>query len=332
MPSSLLTRASAANLGGELLRAARWIEANPRVVALNSMRECARQAQLSPASFTRLARALRFDGFNAIKAQCQANMTPPDGYAARAEALQATARRSADWLETLNQTQHVNTASIGGLNLRGQLERAADAMLAARHVYFLGLRASHGLAFHLHYTYGLAASNGLLVQGLGGTLADQLGHIGRDDLLLAISLSPYTRQTAEAVIRAHEQGINVLALTDSRLSPIATPASQVLLFRAESPSYFHSMVGALALAEALVAAVAVRGGRKVLERLHSVQRKLDEQGAYWEKSAEKNPRHGTAPDRSRLLGQSNSPRKRGTARGTARKSVPVVRRAVLAQH
>ena len=283
MPPALFTREPAAQLGGELLRAARWIEANPRLVALHSMRECARRAQLSPATFTRLARALEFDGFDAIKARCQEGMTP-DGYAARAEVLQATAGRSADWLDGLNQTQHVNTASIGGLNLRGQFERAADAMLAARQVYFLGLRASHGLAFHLHYTYGLAAANGLLVQGLGGTLADQLGHIGRDDLLVAISLSPYTRQTAEAVIRARQQGVKVLALTDSRLSPIAAPASQVLLFRADSPSYFQSMVGALALAEALVAAVAVRGGRKVLDRLRTVQRKLDEQGAYWEKT------------------------------------------------
>ena len=78
----------------------------------------------------------------------------------------------------------------------------------------------------------------------------------------------------------------------------------------------------LALTGALVAAVAVRGGRKVLERLHLVQHMLDEQGAYWEKSAEKNPRRGTVPDPSWLLDQSNS----------ARKSVPVVRRAVLAQH
>jgi hypothetical protein len=46
------------------------------------------------------------------------------------------------------------------------------------------------------------------------------------------------------------------------------------------------MVGALALAEALAAAVAVRGGSKVLARLRSVQQRLDAQGAYWEKVRE----------------------------------------------
>jgi DNA-binding MurR/RpiR family transcriptional regulator len=270
-------------LSPELLRAARWIEQHPREVALNSMRECARRAGFAPATFTRLAQALGFDGFEAIRARCQDALAPAPGYTARAQALQAKAQRSADWLDTLNEAQHANTASISGLNPRAQFEKAAAAMLAAPQVHFLGLRASHGLAFHLHYTYGLVAPNGALVQGLGGTLADQLGQMGRNEVLVAISLSPYTRQTVEAVEQARGQGVKVIALTDSRLSPVARSAHQVLLFRAESPSYFQSMVGGLALAEALVAAVAVRGGRKVLQRLASVQQKLDAQGAYWGK-------------------------------------------------
>jgi hypothetical protein len=47
------------------------------------------------------------------------------------------------------------------------------------------------------------------------------------------------------------------------------------------------MVGALALAEALAAAVAVRGGRKVLARLQSRQNRLDSEGAYWDKRNDK---------------------------------------------
>lgn len=268
-------------LSPELLRAARWVEDHPRDVALQSMRECARRAELAPASFTRLAHALGFDGFEAIRGRCQEALAPQAGYAARAQALQATARQNRDWLETLNEAQHANIASVSGLNRRAQFEQAADAMLAAPHVHFLGLRASHGLALHLHYTYGLVAPNGTLVQGLGGTLADQLGQLERKDVLVAISLSPYTRQTVEAVEQARAQGITVLALTDSQLSPVARSADLVLLFRAESPSYFHSMAGGLALAEALVAAVAVRGGRKVLDRLAAAQQRLDAQGAYW---------------------------------------------------
>jgi DNA-binding MurR/RpiR family transcriptional regulator len=274
-------------LSPELLRAARWIEAHPREVALHSMRECARRAVLAPATLTRLSQALGFHGFDAIKNLCQESFSAQAGYAGRAEVLQASARHNKDWLALLNETQHANTASVSGLNQPKQLEAAADAMLKARHIYFLGLRASHGLAQYLHYTYGLLASNGVLVQGLGGTLNDQIGEMGRSDLLVAISFAPYTRKTVDAVSQALEQGVDLMVLTDSALSPIARSAAHTLLFRADSSSYFHSMVGALALAEALAAAVAVRGGRKVLARLQSRQNRLDSEGAYWDKRNDK---------------------------------------------
>jgi DNA-binding MurR/RpiR family transcriptional regulator len=274
-------------LSPELLRAARWIEAHPREVALHSMRECGRRAGLAPATLTRLAQALGFQGFEAIKHRCQESFSAQGGYAGRAEMLQASARQDKDWLALLNEAQHANSASVGGLNQAAQLEAAADAMLKARRVFFLGLRASHGLALHLHYTYGLLAPNGILVQGLGGTLEDQVGDMGPDDLLVVASSASYTRQTVEAVARARRQGAPVLALTDSALSPIAREAAHTLLFRTDSPSYFHSMVGALALIEALAAAVAVRGGRKVLAHLQARQDRLDSEGAYWDTRADK---------------------------------------------
>lgn len=284
--ASLFSQVAVKDLSPELLKAARWLEANPGVVALHSMRECARRAGLAPATLTRLSQALGFAGFEAIKVICQESFAAQTGYAGRAEVLQASARRRKDWLELLNENQHANTASVSGLNSAAQLEAAADAMLKARRCYFLGLRASHGLALHLHYSYGLLAGNGVLLHGLGGTLSDQLGEMGPGDVLVALSLAPYTRQTVEASAQALEQGVTLLALTDSALSPIARSASHSLLFRTDSPSYFQSMVGALALAEALAAAVAVRGGRKVLTRLRVNQSRLDAEGAYWVKLAE----------------------------------------------
>ena len=285
--SSLFAKLPLEGLSPELLRAARWIEAHPREVALHSMRECGRRAGLAPATLSRLAQALGFQGFEAIKHLCQESFSAQAGYAGRAEVLQASARQTQDWLAQLNETQHANTASVSGLNQTAQLEAAADAMLKARRVYFFGLRASHGLALHLHYTYGLLAPNGVLVQGLGGTLSDEIGEMTPGDVLVATSYASYTRQTVEAVAQARAQGVDVLALTDSALSPIARSAAHTLLFRTDSPSYFHSMVGALALTEALAAAVAVRGGRKVLAHLQTRQDRLDSEGAYWDERSDK---------------------------------------------
>ncbi|HSV54693.1 MAG TPA: MurR/RpiR family transcriptional regulator [Burkholderiaceae bacterium] len=276
------------DLSPELLRAARWLEEHPSIAAMQSMRECARRAGLAPATFTRLARALGYDGFDGLKQRFQQALAPDAAYALRARALQAEARRDSGWLEALNEAQHANAASACGLNTPVQFEQAALSMLKAQTVYFLGLRASHGLAFHLYYSYRLLSPNGVLVQDMGGTMSDQLARMGPRDLLVAISLAPYTRQTVLAAEQAVQQGVPLLALTDSALSPLARVAGQTLLFRAQGSSYFQSMVGALALAEALAAAVAVRGGAKVLAHLQAAQSQLTRQGAYWEKTDAKN--------------------------------------------
>jgi DNA-binding MurR/RpiR family transcriptional regulator len=282
VPTSRFFDLSHAALSPELLRAARWLEKNPGLAAMQSMRECARRSGFAPATFTRLAHALGHAGFDGLKQRFQQAIAPDAAYAIRARALQAKARRDAGWLETLNEAQHANAASACGLNTPAQFERAAQSMLQARTVHFLGLRASHGLAFHLHYSYRLLSPNGVLLQDLGGTMADELARMGKQDLLVAIALSPYTRQTVLAVEQAAGHGVPVLALTDSALSPLARVAGQSLLFRAQGSSYFQSMVGALALAEGLAAAVAARGGRKVLAHLQAMQSQLTAQGAYWE--------------------------------------------------
>jgi DNA-binding MurR/RpiR family transcriptional regulator len=275
--------AGTGHLSPELLRAAQWLERHPGEAAMLSMRECARRAGLAPATFTRLARAMGYEGFDALKARFQAALAPDDGYTARARALQATARQGEGWLETLNEIQHANTASVAGLNAKAQVEAVADTLLKARKVCFFGLRASHGLAFHLQYIYALLAPNGELAQGLGGTLEDQVARLGPQDVLVAISFAPYTQQTVDTVGAAAQRGVQVVALTDGAASPLVRIASQSLLFRTQSASYFHSMVGALALAEALAAAVAVRGGRKAVAHLQAVQQQLEGQGAYWQK-------------------------------------------------
>ena len=72
-----------------------------------------------------------------------------------------------------------------------------------------------------------------------------------------------------------------MAITDSPLSPLAPYASHTLLFRADSLSFFHSMLAPLALVELLLARQAARGGRAVLARLARIDQQMTARQAYW---------------------------------------------------
>jgi len=286
-------------LSPELQRAARWVQAHPAEVGLHSMRECARRAEVAPATMTRLAQALGLGGFEDLREPFRERLVQGRRYAARAQSLQRERAQAPHWLDQLNKLQQGNAASVLASNSRSAIETAARSMLASRRVAFLGLRASHAIAYHLHYGYQLLAVNGVLLGDVGGTLQDQIDQVAPGEMLVAVSIAPYTRATVHAVEQCAQRGVQVLGLTDGALSPIARPAAAALLFRTESSSFFQSMVGALALSEALIAAVAACGGTKVVKRLQTMQSRLDEQGAYWERSRARlrHPRRAAAVPR-----------------------------------
>jgi DNA-binding MurR/RpiR family transcriptional regulator len=64
--------------------------------------------------------------------------------------------------------------------------------------------------------------------------------------------------------------VRIVAITDSAVSPIAQLADHVVFVPTDSPSFFHTMSPAFAVAETLAAVVAGRGGR---EALAAIQRK-----------------------------------------------------------
>lgn len=287
MPYSHLSRLLESrfeHLSPELQRAARWVQAHPAELGLQSMRQSALAAGVVPATMTRLARALGLEGFEAMRRPSRQAFAASVGQAdpvASAAASQALTEN----VDRLAQAQMSNLQSARSRNSSLQLQAAAQAILAAGNVLFLGLRASFSIAYHLHYTCDWLRPNTRLATDAGGAWADQLLALTSDDLLVVVSQAPYTRQTVEAARQARGRGVPVLALTDSRLSPLARLAQQALLFDTASPSFFHSATGVLALTEALVECIAEQGGSPVLQRLTLRQQGLQAGKAYWDKKS-----------------------------------------------
>jgi DNA-binding MurR/RpiR family transcriptional regulator len=272
------------DLTPRLQRAARFIIDNPDQIAVRSMREIARRAAVAPATMVRLARALDYADYDDLRdvfiRRVEAAAT---AHAPRAQALQATERSGPKLVEHLAASQMAAIQSAAG-NPEAAIVAFVRELAAARAVAFLGLRASHAIAYHFAYVYGLLRDNGHLLDDRGGALRDHAARLSRGDALVAISIAPYTRATVEALEVAEKRGATILALTDSAVSPIARSARHILLFQTSGPSFFSTLIGALALAELLVARLAASGGRAVIRRLERTDDALREAGAYWDAS------------------------------------------------
>jgi DNA-binding MurR/RpiR family transcriptional regulator len=249
------------------------------------MRQSARAAGVAPATMTRLAQALGLGGFDAMRRPAMAAFARSVGGQGSepmnpaGDALEPFQAQPA-----LARAQAGNLASVAVHNPAPSLAAAAQRILQARSVLFLGLRASFGTAYHLHYTCDWLRPGTALATDPGGAWADRLAALEPADLLVAVSQAPYTVHTVEAVQQTSARGVPVLALTDSALSPLARAATQSLLFDAASPAFFHSMTGAQALAETLMHALAEQGGEAVVQRLAQRQKQLQTARVYWDKS------------------------------------------------
>ena len=84
--------------------------------------------------------------------------------------------------------------------------------------------------------------------------------------------------TVKALKYAKSNGANVIAITDSKASPIAKYADSLLLARSDMASFVDSLVAPLSLINALIVAVSIRNIDRVsqtFERLEKVWAEYD---------------------------------------------------------
>src|SRR3546814_18312429 len=86
----------------------------------------------------------------------------------------------------------------------------------------------------------------------------QVHAIHAEDLLIAVSYHPYAEETLKSVAAAVDSGCKVLAISDSLVSPVATPAKPVLRVREAEFRKFRSLSASMRSEERRVGKECVR--------------------------------------------------------------------------
>jgi DNA-binding MurR/RpiR family transcriptional regulator len=270
-------------LPAQLQAAAKRLLDHPDDVALLSMRELAKRAEVPPATMTRLAQRLGFDGFEPLrKLYVDALRGRADTFKDRAEGLLARQDLDgdpalvADMLAGL--AGHMKT--LNDPAIISAISRAADLIVRQRRLFCVGARSSYPAIYLGSYLLSLIGERTVLVDGAGGIGADALRSLGASDAVLALAVAPYTRDTVEAVAFAAERGAAIIAITDSLASPIARHVEEVILVPTETPSFLHTMTPAFLIVECLAALVAARRGKAAVKAIAEAEDHLDRFGSY----------------------------------------------------
>ncbi len=266
--SPLLNRLHAAQ---DLSRSQRQIAdcliANMNEAALWGVEELAHKSNTCVATVVRFAKKLEYSGYLEMR---KALVTAAKKHYGRGEQLfQAPTQASTTLLEVARRDMRNIEVLVQSIQ-EPQLQKAVKLVQDARLRVILGDGVSALMAKQLAY---LLVCLGLpVMEGNPVDFATQVGLLGPKDLLVAISITPYTQETLDAAAFARKRGVPVLAFTDQLGSTLAKTATLALPIPGENLLFSHSLAAFGVIAHAIATTIASQSPEKALNKLREEER------------------------------------------------------------
>lgn len=173
-------------------------------------------------------------------------------------------------------------------NIRATLEKinhktfdtVVDSLFKARTIYIIGLRSSSAIAEFLGFYLNLILDNVRVVAYGVSDIFEQMLNVSEEDVVIGIGFPRYASRTIEALSFAHSRKANVVAITDSLLSPLATKADLTLIAQSNMASFVDSLVAPLSVINALIIAVGLREKENISNTFMNLENIWEEYGVY----------------------------------------------------
>jgi DNA-binding MurR/RpiR family transcriptional regulator len=249
---------------GELTHAerkvARALMSDYPVAGLEPVAKLAAAAGVSPPTVVRLVAKLEFDGYaefqQSLKAEVSARLSSP---------LEMHAERAGgDGGGALPRTERLMCDGIRSSFARlppGEFEQAVRLLADPRRsVTLAGGRFSTMLAEYLAAHLKILRPRVQVLPAAGPDRVSSMLDVSRRDVFVAFDYRRYQHDTVRLAMTAKDRRAALIAFTDPYLSPLAARADVILTSSVQSPSPFGAMTPALALVEAIIAALVDRLG------------------------------------------------------------------------
>jgi len=267
----------------QLKKAAGYVLDNPNNVGVSTIREISDAADVTPNSFVRLAKSIGLEGYEELREPFREDIRSGTvSFPDRARWLQSLSRSGqlgplyADMVQSVISNLEITFSNID----TKMLTNAADAIWQSRQVFTLGVGINNSNARNFTYL----ASTGMVkfhaIPRAGSTATDDLAWADERDTVIAITCAPYRQEVVTAARIAKEQGITLIAISDSATSPIIRIADHAFQVAHETPQFFPSSVATIALLETLLSFVIARSDAKIVDRVDAFHSRRHELGIY----------------------------------------------------
>jgi DNA-binding MurR/RpiR family transcriptional regulator len=259
----IATRAT--ELPRRLAQVAAFALDNPDDIAFGTAASVAQRSGVQPSTLVRFSQALGYQGFSDLQDVFRSRLRDRvPSYDERLKQLRehGSASKAGLMLEGFTEAAARSVADFRLKVDHGALDRAIELLTNAETIYLIGLRRSFPVTAYMGYAMGKLGIRNILVDGIAGLGAEQLGFVSERDAVLAISFTPYASETVSLAQAARARNAKLVSITDSVFSPIAPIADEWLEIVEANFEGFRSMAATMALAMTLAVAVAERRGAR----------------------------------------------------------------------
>lgn len=250
-------------LSKQLKVIAKYVEQHRDHIGLEGIQQVAAQCQVQPSAVVRFAKHFGFSGFSEMQAIFRAGLTrqlaPSRNYRTRIRDVIDSGSGSLSSVEIAREFLAGSQAGMHELdaNLDEQaFKQAVDMLRETDCIWIAASRRSFPVAVYLDYALQHTDKRVGLMSGLGSMHLGQMRSVRPGDVMIAISFAPYAEETRAAVDLAVERGARLIAITDSRMSPLVKMAEAALLVQDNSTFGFRALTSTMGLAQSLFIALA----------------------------------------------------------------------------
>lgn len=159
-------------------------------------------------------------------------------------------------------------------------EQVLNSIFKAKNIYIIGLRSSTAIAEFLGFYLNVILQNVRMVSYGISDIFEQMINVREGDLVIGIGFPRYAAKTIDALDFAKSKGADVVAITDSLLSPLAAKADNTLIAQSNMASFVDSLVAPLSVVNALIISVGMREKENVTETFNNLEKIWQDYNVY----------------------------------------------------
>ena len=266
-------------LSPRLKQVASYVMDNPSDIALETLSVIAGRCDVQPSTIVRFAKVFGYSGASEMQRLFRDEIltsAPSPSYSERVRQFRERSDE-VDWLSPYNVMQDFAESNIIALeHLRDvvrkeDLEKSIELMRKAHTIYLAGVRRAFPVAAYLAYSLSHVEKRAFLLDGVAGMTSEQSGMLSPEDLVIAVSFRPYAKDTVLVAERAASNGTPLIAISDSRLSPVAKAAAVCFEIKDAEVRQFRSLTASMCIAQTLVISYAYKYGSESSQKLQDKQ-------------------------------------------------------------